>query len=290
MTQSPFIPKPIPLGQQTGQSLPTLVELMRKLLGPGGCPWDRAQTPDSLKQYVLEEACEVMDAIDEGSGAQLCDELGDLTLQVVFLAELSRELHGFGPDDAVRAICEKLVRRHPHVFGDAEADSPAAVAEQWEAIKAQERGGERPLLAGVPRSLPPLSRARQLSERVAQVGFDWPEAGGSRDKLGEELGELDAAVAQGDREAAEAELGDLLFAAVNFARHHELDAERALKGACERFTERFGLVEKSVQQHQGGWPRDARGKPGPGIGLQQLEQYWEAAKARLADGSAKGAR
>lgn len=281
MTQSPFIPEPMPLSEQTGGSLPTLVRLMQRLLGPDGCPWDRAQTPDSLKQYVLEEACEVMDAIEQGSSSELCDELGDLTLQVVFLAELSRSLHGFGPDDAIRAICEKLVRRHPHVFGDAKAESPEAVAQQWESIKAQERSGDRPLLARVPRALPPLARARKLSERAARVGFDWPDTCGSRDKVSEELEEFDSAVAEGDRAASEAELGDLLFAAVNLARHHQLDAERALKGACERFTERFGYVEQCVQERHGGWPRSGQGKPGPGIPLTQLEQYWQAAKARL---------
>src|SRR5262245_47247454 len=162
---------------------------MQRLLAPDGCPWDREQTPESLRRYVLEEACEVIDAIDQRDDELLEEELGDLLLQVVFLSELGRLRGAFGPDDVVRGICEKLVRRHPHVFGEAEVSNPQEVARQWEAIKATERATPRALLGAVPRSLPPLERAKRLSERVSRVGFDWPDASGSRAKVQEELGE-----------------------------------------------------------------------------------------------------
>src|SRR5262245_52405384 len=170
-----------PLSEQTGESFPRLVELMQRLLAPDGCPWDREQSFASLRRYVLEEACEVIDAIDGGEADALQEELGDLTLQVVFLSELARKGHGFGPDDVIRGICEKVVRRHPLVFGDSAVEGSEGVARQWEQIKDQEKG-PRALLAGVPRALPPLARAQQLSERVSRVGFDWPDATGSRAK------------------------------------------------------------------------------------------------------------
>src|SRR3954462_4093900 len=197
------LPSRLPVPQQQGQTLPRLVALMRRLLAPDGCPWDREQTPASLRRYVLEEACEVLDAIDGGESGALREELGDLLLQVVFLSELARTEHGFGPDDVVRGICEKLVRRHPHVFEDVQLADAGAVARQWEAIKALEKPKRRELLARVPRSLPALERAQRIGQEVQRVGFDWPDALGSRAKLREELGELDAAVAHG--EAAEIE-------------------------------------------------------------------------------------
>jgi tetrapyrrole methylase family protein/MazG family protein/ATP diphosphatase len=276
----PFdLPARLPVEQQHGQTLPSLVQLMQRLLAPDGCPWDREQTPASLRRYVLEEACEVMDAIDSGEGGALREELGDLLLQVVFLAELARKLHGFGPDDVVFEICEKLVRRHPHVFEDTQLEDAGAVARQWDVIKAREKPKRRELLARVPRSLPPLERARQIGKEVQRVGFDWPDASGSRAKLSEELGELDAAVASGDTAEIEAELGDLLFAAVNLARHHGVDAGRALQQTNDRFCHRFAHVERRVRDSLGDWPRDAEGKPTRGIALEQLDSYWNEAKA-----------
>jgi len=273
------LPARLPVEQQHGQTLPSLVQLMQRLLAPDGCPWDREQTPASLRRYVLEEACEVMDAIDSGEGGALLEELGDLLLQVVFLAELARTLHGFGPDDVVFAICEKLVRRHPHVFEDGKLEDAGAVARQWDLIKAREKPKRRELLARVPRSLPPLERARQIGKEVQRVGFDWPDASGSRAKLAEELGELDAAVAGGNTAEIEAELGDLLFAAVNLARHHGVDAGRALQQTNDRFCRRFAHVERRVQASLGDWPRDAEGKPTHGVTLEQLDSYWNEAKA-----------
>jgi MazG family protein len=274
------IPPRTPLDQQAGQTFPRLVELMQRLLAPDGCPWDREQTFQSLRRYVLEEACEVIDAIDQGEGALLEEELGDLLLQVVFLAELGRQRRAFGPDDVVRGIVEKLVRRHPHVFGDASVTNAEDVARQWETIKAAEKkGGPRALLGSVPRSLPPLERARRVSERVSRVGFDWPDAAGARAKVTEELAELDHAIALGNKAEVESELGDLLFSLVNLARQHGIDPGLALQGTSDRFCERFAHVERRVREQGGDWPRDGEGKPTRGIPLETLDAFWDEAKA-----------
>jgi MazG family protein len=270
-------PPPLPLAEQHGQTFPRLVEIMQRLLAPDGCPWDREQTYDSLKRYVLEEACEVIDAVDSGDRDPLCEELGDLALQIVFLAELARRDGAFGPDDVVRSICEKLVRRHPHVFGDVAVRDARDVAQNWEAIKREEKGA-RPLLASIPRALPALLRAQRMSQRVARVGFDWPDPAGSRDKVAEEIRELDEATRSGAQGRIESELGDVLFALVNLARHHGVDAEQALRSTCDRFEGRFGHVEARARAAHGDWPRDARGEPARGIPLEELDRYWNEAK------------
>jgi tetrapyrrole methylase family protein/MazG family protein/ATP diphosphatase len=275
----PFdVPKSIPLSEQRGETFTALIALMQRLLAPDGCPWDREQTPESLRQYVLEEACEVIDAIDANSGEELKEELGDLALQIAFLSELGRTRYGFGPDDALRAICEKLVRRHPHVFAETEVSDSEQVTANWEAIKAQEK--PRHLLSGIPRSLSGLLRATRQSQRAAQVGFDWPERAGSRAKVSEELAELDQAITSGETAQIQAELGDVLFALVNLARHCNVDAELALRETCDKFERRFRHVESSVKARHGDWPRSAKGKPTTGIGLEELDGYWEQAKAR----------
>ncbi|MEB2311590.1 MAG: nucleoside triphosphate pyrophosphohydrolase [Sorangiineae bacterium] len=272
------VPPRLPLDEQRGQSFPKLVELMQRLLAPEGCPWDREQDFASLRRYVLEEACEVIDAIDGGERRDLEEELGDLALQVVFLGELARAEGSFGPDDVIRGIVEKLVRRHPHVFGDVDVSGSEDVLRNWELIK-QEEKRDRPLLAGVPRSLPALHRAQRMSEKVSRVGFDWPDGRGSRDKVSEELAELDEAIEGGDPARIEHELGDILFALVNLARHHGLDAEIALRRTGDRFAARFAHVERRVKDAHGGWPRGADGKPGAGLPLDELDGYWQAAKA-----------
>lgn len=277
MTKSFDIPDPGPLNQQRGQTFVSLVAVMQRLLAPDGCPWDREQDYASLRQYVMEEACEVIDAIEAGQGHQLCEELGDLALQVVFLAELGRRDGAFGPDDVIVAIVEKLVRRHPHVFADVEVSGSEDVLKNWEAIKAQEKRN-RPLLASLPRSLPALLRAKRIGEKVSRVGFDWPDERGSRAKVSEELAELDEAVRTEDNEQIEAELGDLLFAIVNWARHCGVDPERALRKANDRFGQRFAHVEAKVREKHGGWPLADDGKPGPGVPLSELDGYWEEAK------------
>jgi MazG family protein len=273
------IPESPPLAEQRGQTYPSLVSLMQRLLAPDGCPWDREQSYESLRKYVLEEACEVIDAIDSGSREALKDELGDLLLQVVFLGELARGDGAFGPDDVVRTIVEKLVRRHPHVFGEVEVNGSAEVLSNWDKIKLQEYG-DRGLLAGLPRSFPALARAQRMSEKVSKVGFDWPDARGSRDKVSEELGELDEAVAGGSQERIESELGDVLFALVNFARHQGVNAEQALRKTADRFSRRFGHVEARVNEQHGGFPRDKDGKPTGGLSLETLDNYWNEAKEK----------
>ena len=267
-------PRPIAeLGAQSGTTLERLVGVMRRLLADDGCPWDREQDFASLKRYVLEEACEVMDAIDTGDRAALKDELGDLLLQVVFQAELARTERTFAIDDVVEAIVSKLVRRHPHVFGDVEAKNTDEVLSNWEKIKVAEKG-ERGLLSGLPRSLPALMRAQRVGEKVARVGFDWDDRSGSRAKVTEEVRELDEAILSGSREAIEEELGDVFFALVNLARHIDVDAEGALRKTIDKFSRRFEHVEARVREVHGGW--GAPGEPkGP---LAVLDGYWEEAK------------
>lgn len=267
-----------PLAEQTGRTFPRLVELMQRLLAPDGCPWDREQSFATLRRYVLEEACEVIDAIDSGDRKELCAELGDLLLQVVFQAELARAEGAFGPDDVIAAICQKLVRRHPHVFADESADNADEVLQNWERIKAAERaqqGKARGVLGGVPRSLPALTRAQRVGEKVARVGFDWPDARGSRAKVDEELRELDRALASGDHGAIEEELGDVLFALGNLARHAGVDAEGALRRTIDKFTRRFEHVERRVIERHGGWPTTAAGDT---LTLEELDGYWDEAK------------
>jgi tetrapyrrole methylase family protein/MazG family protein/ATP diphosphatase len=267
-----------PLAEQAGRTFPRLIELMQRLLAPDGCPWDREQTFATLRRYVLEEACEVIDAIDGGDRKELCAELGDLLLQVVFQAELARAEGAFGPDDVIAAICQKLVRRHPHVFADERAENTDEVLQNWERIKAAERaqqGKDRGVLGGVPRSLPALTRAQRVGEKVARVGFDWPDARGSRAKLDEELGELDRAFASGDHGAIEEELGDVLFALGNLARHAGVDAEGALRRTIDKFTRRFEHVERRVVERHGGWPTTAAGDT---LTLEELDGYWGEAK------------
>ncbi|HEX7453997.1 MAG TPA: nucleoside triphosphate pyrophosphohydrolase [Polyangiaceae bacterium] len=277
MSRSFPIPDPLPLSEQRGQTYPSLVALMQRLLAENGCPWDREQDMKSLRRYVLEEACEVIDAIDEDDPKHVQEELGDLALQVVFLGELGRREGSFGPDDVVRGIVEKLVRRHPHVFGDAQVSGSEEVLQNWEAIKAVENK-DRGVLDGVPRSLPALYRAQRMSEKVSRVGFDWPDGRGSRDKVSEELAELDEAILGGNKQRVEDELGDMLFSLVNLARHHGVDAELALRNTADRFSRRFSHVEQRVKEQHGGWPRAQDGKPTTGLSLQVLDGYWDEAK------------
>ncbi len=275
------LPRPVPeLRRQDGSTLTRLVAVMRRLLAPDGCPWDREQTFESMRKYVLEEACEVIDAIEGGERAQLREELGDLLLQVVFLAELGRNEGSFGIDDAIAGIVEKLVSRHPHVFGDMDAKDADEVLRNWEKIKAQEKAN-RGLLAGVPKSLPALVRATRIGEKVQRVGFDWEDAKGSRAKVHEEMDELDRAIAAGDADAVEEELGDVLFALVNLSRHVKVDAEGALRRTIDKFTKRFAHVEARVKEEHGGWGNAGEHSPLP---LDVLDRYWEEAKAQSKQG------
>lgn len=221
---------------------------MRKLRDPnGGCPWDLEQDHKSLRPYVIEEAFEVVDAIDEGESTKLKEELGDLLLQIVFQSQISDELNDFNFDDVADGIAEKMISRHPHVFGDATVADADEVAANWELIKAKEKR-YKGALAGVPKALPGLLRALRTGEKAAAVGFDWENPGGPSEKVEEEWQELQEAMASGDKQAIEHELGDLLFSITSVARHLGVDAESALQSTVSRFKRRFEFMEKRLKE------------------------------------------
>lgn len=258
-----------------GEKFQRLVEIMARLRSPDGCPWDREQTFDTLKPYLLEETYEVLEAVDARDWAALAEELGDLLLEAVFLAQLAAEQGRFTVADALDRIHEKLVRRHPHVFATAQADTPAEVKRRWDQIKAAEReskgrGGDA-LLDTVPRNLPALVEAERVASRAAEVGFDWQNADQVLEKLEEELAELAEARRGADREQLESELGDLLFVLVNLARFLKIDPEQALRKTNRRFRERFGYLERRLAE---------QGKPPAEATLDEMEALWQEAKRR----------
>ena len=259
-----------------GDHFNRLVEIMARLRAPDGCPWDREQSLSTLRKYLLEETYEVLDAIDAGDHAALCEELGDLMLQPVFQAQIAAEAGHFTIGEAIEAIVNKLIRRHPHVFGDAEARTAGDVTRKWDQIKAEEKRAKgaapRALLDGVPRSQPALSESQEITAKVAKVGFDWPSTREVFDKLHEEIAELEQAIESGDRAAMEDELGDLLFVAVNLARKLSLDAEMSLRGANRKFRSRFGYVESALA---------AQGRPLGTATLDEMEEQWQQAKRAL---------
>jgi len=261
-----------------------LVEIMATLRSPDGCPWDREQTIDTLKPFVLEETYEVLEAIDRHDHASLCEELGDFVFEAVFVAQLESEAGRFTIADAVRSAADKLVRRHPHVFkreqGEAALDTPGQVRTRWEEIKAEERSarGEdgkaakpKSLLGGLAPTLPALLRAFHISTRAASVGFDWVAAGDVVDKMEEELDEIRAVVKEGaiDHERAEEEMGDLLFTIANLSRKLGIEPETALRKANDKFTKRFGKLEQSVA---------ASGRAMKDMTLDQFEAEWQRVK------------
>ncbi|MBR3391651.1 MAG: nucleoside triphosphate pyrophosphohydrolase [Firmicutes bacterium] len=248
-----------------------LVDIMATLRSPDGCPWDKAQDHQSLKRYFLEEVYEVLDAIDRGSDESLCDELGDALLQVVFHAQLASERGSFTIDDVLDAICDKMVRRHPHIFGEAEAHDPDQVLSMWEAIKARERKDSRAEKRGlmdVNDNLPALMMAQKVQDKAHRVGFDWADREGSWRKLAEETAELRAAK---DREEALDELGDMIFAAVNLARFYDIDAEQALRHTNRKFISRFNYIEESL---------DRQGLTWENCDTSRLEELWRQAKEK----------
>ena len=249
-----------------------LEEIVRLLRAPGGCPWDREQTHQSLRRGMLEEAYEVVEAIDQGSPEHLKEELGDVLLQVVFHADIERDAGRFDLDDVADGICKKLIYRHPHVFGDVQVSGTGEVLSNWEELKRREKGQatNTDALEAVARSLPALWRAEKVQKKAAKAGFDWPEVSGALDKLSEELAELRAAVAAGTN--VEEELGDLLFSAVNVARFVKTDPEEALSSACDKFIRRFRLVEQAAAQS---------GQAMEDMDLEELDKLWEQAKQDL---------
>ncbi len=253
------------------EPLARLCAIVSILRSPEGCPWDREQTHESLRGGLLEEACEVIDAISRSDDANLREELGDLLLQVVFHADLAGQRGAFTLDDAAREVCEKLIRRHPHVFADADAADTSSVLLQWEQIKRAEKGDRASVLDGLPRALPALVRAQNAQKKAARVGFDWPDHEGVLDKFREELAELAIEIDSGDRARLEHEVGDLLFTAVNLARRLGIEAELALENATQRFIGRFQHVEAALA---------ASGKPFEQASPTELDDLWEQAKRR----------
>ena len=259
------------LPESTG--IQRLLDIMARLRNPdGGCPWDREQDFASIAPYTIEEAYEVAEAIAHQDEEELRDELGDLLFQVVFHARMAEERGWFGFDDVVEAICDKMIRRHPHVFADAEVADAREQTEAWEAMKAHERARKKQdssVLAGVSLALPGLTRARKLQARAARVGFDWPEQSGVLAKVREELQEVEQALESDTTEAIEEELGDLLFAVVNLARHREVDPEAAVRAANSKFIRRFQRMEQWAQES---------GHDLSGLELEALDALWEKAK------------
>ena len=228
------------------------VELMARLRGPGGCPWDREQTFDTIKRHTLEETYEVFDAIERRAWPDLKDELGDLLLQVLFYAQMAAEEGHFTLQDVAENLNAKLIRRHPHIFGNVEATDSAAVLRNWEQIKLEEKKAKpasNSLLDDVPRSMPATLEAGKLGSKAAKVGFDWPDASGLFEKMDEEIGELQAEVRNGTAESVEDEFGDLMFTAMNLARHLKVDAESALRRSNAKFRRRFRSMEEAAGNH-----------------------------------------
>jgi len=259
-----------------------LVRIMELLRAPGGCPWDREQDHVSLKRYLIEEAYEVLEAIDQKDDAHLCDELGDVLLQVVFHANVSE---AFGVDDVCTAVCRKMIKRHPHVFGDAVAETADEVLVNWEQIKQREKGAKdhASILRGVPANLPALMRAYKVQQKARDAGFDWDSAAPVAAKVEEEWAELGEAMRAADADATEDEFGDLLFAAVNLARFAGVHPELSLTRATEKFIRRFEAMERAVA---------AEGKQLAGMPLVEMDAYWERAKRELAraDAEASGSQ
>ena len=255
-----------------------LVEIMDRLRRLDGCPWDQTQTHHTLKPYLIEEAYEVLDAVDAGDDHGLKEELGDVLLQIVFHAQIAREEGRFTADDVAAAISEKLIRRHPHVFGDAVVDSAGQVVQNWEAIKSQEkqeRGQEDSVLNGVPRHLPALFRARRVQEKAARVGFEWANAEEAAQKVREEVEEFLQARDGGGPASVEEELGDLLFALVNVARFFGCCPEEALRKTIDKFTARFRFIEAELGK-EGRHPTTAT--------VEEMDRLWEEAKGAGPEG------
>jgi tetrapyrrole methylase family protein / MazG family protein len=278
-------PRPRPTKRpatRTGKLFEDLVGIQARLRAPGGCPWDREQTHQTLRTYLIEEAYEVLDAIEKGNAVELTEELGDLLLQVLFHADIAREAGAFDISNVIVGIHDKLVRRHPHVFGNVKAETASQVLKNWVRLKAKEKqkgqldraapkDSPQSVLDSVPRSLPALLEAYQMTRRAGQIGFDWEHVEGIFEKLKEESHELQSALTTSNRRAVEEEVGDILFAAVNLARFLEIDPEVALKHSNQKFKERFQDMEREAAR---------RGQDLSRLSKDELERLWEAAKLK----------
>ena len=264
------------MAEASGEQFDALVRIMERLRADNGCPWDREQTRETLKPFLIEVAYEVVEAIDEGDPKHLMEELGDLLFQVVFHAQVAAERREFTIGQVLAETADKMVRRHPHVFGDGTASTTREVLEQWEELKREERNAVAALpssaLDGVPRELPGLLRAQRLQDKASRVGFDWPEISGAMAKVEEELGELKEAIGSAVPEAVEEELGDVLFSLVNLARFLNLSAEDALRRSVARFATRFQHMEEAVQ-------RDGRRLKE--MSIEEMDRLWEEAKSHV---------
>jgi tetrapyrrole methylase family protein/MazG family protein len=248
-----------------------LIDIVRILRAPGGCPWDREQTHESIKKNFIEETYEVIEAINKKEPAMLREELGDVLLQIALHCEMEREQNVFTFDDVCDEICKKLILRHPHVFGDVTAETTEQVLTNWDAIKMQTKQQKTTTesMASVPRELPALMRAQKLQKKAAKVGFDWDDASGALDKIREEADELEEAMAGKDPDAIADELGDVLFSVVNVARFADVDAEEALTAATDKFLRRFSQVEQMAKD---------RGMDMKTAGIEALDKLWDEAK------------
>lgn len=269
----------------TDAAFSELVRVMAALRGENGCPWDKEQTHETLRKYLLEEAYEVIDAIDAKDMGALCEELGDVLLQVVFHAQLAAEAGAFTIQDVVRSITAKLIRRHPHVFGEAKAQDADDVLGIWQAAKARENAARpagmsrRSLMDGIPRQLPALMYAAEVGARAARVGFDWPSPSGVLDKVREECAELEDAVQRQAARDVEEEWGDLVFSLVNLARHLKIDPEAAVRRAAAKFERRFRQIEEAARQE---------GTDLHALTLAEMDALWERVKDAPHDGAPQG--
>lgn len=258
-------------GAREERSIDILLGIIARLRGPGGCPWDREQTLDSLRPFLLEECYELLEALDSGDPARHLDELGDVLLQVVLQARIREEQGAFSFADVARVLSEKLVRRHPHVFGEVQVANAQDVVRNWDAIKATEKAQpDASVLDGLPPALPALQKAQRLQSRAARQGFDWPEASGVWAKIDEELAEVRAALTAADHARVEDEIGDLLFTIVNLSRRHQVTAEEALRRAAAKFERRFREVERRMR---------AEGRALNATSLAEMDRHWNAVKA-----------
>ena len=263
------------MNAQCGQNNPLqrLVELMATLRGPDGCPWDRKQTPESLKPFLVEECYEVVDAIEEGAPAKVRDELGDLLFQIIFHARIAEEAGQFTINDVITAIHEKMTRRHPHVFGDDKLATDKEVLSNWEEIKRREKGHEdrKSILEGVPKELPSLLRAHRLQERAARVGFDWAHLNEAMPKLDEEIAEFKESLKSEDAGKIEEELGDVFFMLVNISRFLGVNPEDALRKTISKFIHRFRYIEEHAEQ---------AGRSLNDMTLDEMERLWQESKMK----------
>lgn len=250
-----------------GGAMERLREIVARLRAPGGCPWDREQTHASLRGALIEECYEVIEAIEKSDDANLREELGDLLLHIVMHSQMAAERSAFSLEEVAAEVCEKMIRRHPHVFGDKLAADSEGVLRQWEEIKREEKKERSGVLDGLPASMPALLRAQNAQKKAGRVGFDWPDAEPVFEKLTEEVAEVREALAEGDRRAIEDEVGDILFTAVNLARKLGVDAETSLTAATNRFIRRFGAVERELG--------DRKMKDTP---LEELDRIWDRIK------------